>query len=189
MKQVPLLALLLLATSPVLAADVGLRGAADVSLREPAPAGLISELRLGLGAHDPWSPESGTADLRGEILFSKPDSMAENSLIPRLHLGGVLNTGGKTSHAYAGVTWAFDVTQKVFVEASLGGAIHNGEARSKPGRSALGCPTLFREAIGIGYRIDANWSVMGTLEHLSNSGFCRKNRGLTNLGLMLGYRF
>ncbi|OYU46950.1 MAG: deacylase [Rhizobiales bacterium PAR1] len=181
MKQVPLLALLLHATSPVLAADIGLRGA--------APAGPISELRLGLGAHDPWSPESGTADLRGEILFSKPGSMAETSLIPRLHLGGALNTGGKTSHAYAGVTWTLDVTQKIFVEASLGGAIHNGEAAARPGRSALGCPALFREALGVGYRIDANWSVMGTFEHLSNSGLCRKNRGLTNLGVMLGYRF
>lgn len=181
MKHAPLLALLMLAACPLRAGDIG--------LRDTAPAGPIRELRLGLGAHDPWSPESGTADLRGEILFAKPGLMAESSLIPRLHIGGVLNTAGKTSHAYAGVTWAFDVTQKVFVEASLGGALHNGEAAARPGRSALGCPTLFREALGIGYRIDQRWSVIGTLEHLSNSGLCRKNRGLTNLGVMLGYQF
>ena len=32
-------------------------------------------------------------------------------------------------------------------------------------------------------------SLMATIEHSSNAGLCSENRGLTNAGLRLGYRF
>jgi hypothetical protein len=55
------------------------------------------EVRVGATAHDPWSPERGSADVNGELLvgriFTKPDAW-----IPRLHLGASINTGGKTSY-------------------------------------------------------------------------------------------
>jgi lipid A 3-O-deacylase len=38
-------------------------------------------------------------------------------------------------------------------------------------------------------RLGANWSVMATVEHLSNQGTCSDNRGLTNVGARLGYSF
>ena len=30
---------------------------------------------------------------------------------------------------------------------------------------------------------------MGTVEHYSNAGVCDRNRGLTNVGIRLGYSF
>jgi hypothetical protein len=48
---------------------------------------------------------------------------------------------------------------------------------------------MFRESASLGYRITSNVSVMGTVEHISNAGLCDQNRGLTNVGLRLGYRF
>ena len=155
--------------------------------------GLLSEIRLGAMAHDPWSPERGSADIHGQILFAKPFSEAggQGFLIPRLHLGGTISSAGKTSHIHAGLTFTYDITAKFFVEASIGGALHTGKtAIAAPvGRNSMGCPAHFREQLGIGYRIDGNWSVIASAEHLSNAGLCRKNRGLTNLGVSIGYHF
>lgn len=174
--------------------------AADLAGR-PAPAPLapgyssfISELRLGVFAHDPSSPESGSVDINGEILSIKPFTPADPLiafLVPRLHLGGTLNTAGDTSHVYTGLTWTYDITTKLFVEGSIGVAFHNGKTGVivPSDRSALGCSPLVRESGSIGYRIDANWSVMATIEHMSNGGSCGANRGLTNYGVRVGYVF
>lgn len=186
------LIVLVLLHAPALAADIP--AARFPPLAEKSSAvGLLNELRLGVMAHDPWSPERGSADIHGQILFAKPFSVAgeQDFLIPRLHLGGTINSAGKTSHIHAGLTFTYDITAKVFVEASIGGALHTGKtAIAAPAdRNSMGCPAHFREQAGIGYRIDGNWSVIASAEHLSNAGLCRKNRGLTNLGVMIGYRF
>lgn len=155
--------------------------------------GIFSEVRLGLAAHDPWSPERGAADIQGLVLFAKPVKLdgGLDPLLPRFQIGGALSTTGKTSHIHAGFNWTFDVTRQVFVEASLGGALHDGKtARPAPAdRNAMGCAGAFRESVGVGYRLDGNWSVVASLEHLSNAGLCKSNRGLTNLGIGVGYRF
>lgn len=176
--------------------------AADLSPR-PAPAplapvfqsqSLISELRLGVFAHDPWSPEKGGADLNAEILFAKPFQSVDpvwSLLIPRPHIGATVNFEGKTSNAYAGFTWSYDITPKIFIEASFGGAVNNGETGFivPRGRVAMGCNWSFRESASIGYRFAANWSILATVEHFSNAGLCDQNRGLTNVGARLAYTF
>ena len=53
----------------------------------------------------------------------------------------------------------------------------------------LGCTPLFRESGAVGVRLSANWSVMATLERLTNAGACSENRGLTNVGARVGYTF
>ena len=171
------------------------------------PAGLCAavaadELRLGaahrrLGPGSLESREQGSANATAEVLFAKPFTTADlftSYFIPRPHLGGSLNFRGDTSFAYAGLTWTVDITQRIFVEASFGGAVHNGNTQSNPAlipvdRSALGCSPLFRESGSLGYRLTPNWSVMATIEHLSNAGACNQNRGLTNVGARLGYSF
>jgi lipid A 3-O-deacylase len=82
----------------------------------------------------------------------------------------------------------------MFVEASFGGAFHNGDRHSNalstpPDRQALGCSPLFRESGSVGVRLTAHWSVIATIEHLSNGGLCTQNRGLTNVGARIGYSF
>lgn len=177
-------------------------GAADIAgpatyVPPSQPMSFVSELRIGASAQDPWSPEKGSANLTGEVLFAKPFTTADlftSYFVPRPHLGGSLNFDGKTSFAYAGLSWTVDITQRVFVEASFGGALHNGNTQSNPAfvpidRNALGCSPLFRESGSVGYRLSQNWSVMATVEHLSNAGACNQNRGLTNVGARLGYTF
>jgi len=178
------------------AADVS---APQVPMFGAAPASswrLFDEVRAGVLAHDLLSPEDdGVIDINGELLSARLpliDPMSRwHWLSPRLHLGGTLNTAGNTSHAYAGLTWTADVTDKVFLEGSFGGAIHNGDTGpSAPAdESELGCSPLFRESGSIGYRLNTSWSVMASIEHLSNAGLCDANRGLTNYGVRVGYRF
>lgn len=184
-----------LAASLFLFALNGAAGAADMPVLggKSTPMGVFSEVRLGLFTHDPWSPEHGSADFHAQILFVKPfvGKGQGDVLIPRPHLGGALNSDGKTSHLHAGLTWTFDLGEKLFVEGSLGGALHNGKTvvAVPANHNSLGCSLHFREAVGIGYRIDRNWSVIANVEHLSNAGLCGRNRGLTNAGVALGYRF
>jgi lipid A 3-O-deacylase len=187
------IALALLA-SRALAADFG---PAPAYAAPSQPVSFVSELRIGGSAQDPWSPEKGSGNVTGEILFAKPFTPADlfvGYFVPRPHVGGSINFAGKTSFAYAGLTWTVDFTPRWFAEASFGGAFHNGNTEASlafipTDRSALGCSPLFRESGSIGYRLSQNWSVMATIEHLSNAGICSQNRGLTNVGARLGYTF
>ena len=184
----------------IISSALGLLGAVAHAADAVAPYGarpsgvFISEFRLGVFAHDPVSPESGSADVNGEVLFAKPFAAGgwlSDLLIPRLHIGGTANFAGKTSHAYAGLTWTYDFTQQLFVEGSLGGGVNSGKAGlfPVPGHNAMGCNWNFRESASAGYRFAQQWSLMGTVEHMSNAGLCTRNRGLTNYGLRLGYSF
>jgi hypothetical protein len=128
------------------------------------------------------------------LLIGKPYMRHDpfiNFFIPRVHIGGSVNTAGKTSYLYAGLTWNYDITPALFVEASFGGAIHNGDTSPTPapGMSGLGCSPLFRESAAIGYRLNANWSVLVTIDHMSNAGLCAPNSGLTNVGGKVSYRW
>ena len=174
--------------------------AADVPAPQPlqprtaaiAPPPMFWEVRLGGTAHDPWSPEKGSADVNGEILYGKSYvSGNPNPFIPRFHVGTSINTAGKTSYAYAGLTWTFNMTDRSFVEGSFGGAVHNGQTGDVPraGYNGLGCSPLFRESGAIGYRLTQNWSLLVTIDHMSSAGLCNPNRGLTNIGGKIGYRF
>jgi len=162
-----------------------------------AQPSFISEFRFVLSAQDPWGSEGrdGSANLTGELLFAKPFTASDlftSYFIPRPHIGGSLNLDGMTSFAYAGLTWTVDVTPNVFVEGSLGGAVHNGKGHSVNAfdrHQSPGCSPLFRESGSVGVRLSANWSLMATVEHLSNAGSCSENRGLTNIGARVGYSF
>lgn len=162
-----------------------------------APAGLDPstwELRLGAFVHDLMSPESGAADVNVEVLadpFAAARAAPWAPLAPRLHVGVTGAPGARTSLAYAGFTWTFDLTARVFAEVSFGGAVHNGRIGdiAEPGRNAMGCRAAFRESASLGYRVNARWSVMASVEHASNSGLCGQNRGLTNFGVRAGYAF
>jgi hypothetical protein len=188
------LLVLFMGSAGVLAADSKRQAGAPLPVTSP---GILSEFRFGLSAQDPWGAEGrdGSANLSGELLLAKPFTASDlftSYFIPRPHVGGSVNFDGRTSFAFAGLSWTFDVTPNLFVEGSLGGAIHDGKGTVRDpldDHQALGCSTLFREAGSVGVRLSANWSVMATIEHLSNAGACSDNRGLTNVGARVGYSF
>ena len=184
----------------VLAGALALGGVGAARAAEwgpPAKPAFLSELRFGYSAHDPWGRESGSGSLAGEILLQRPFTPADlftSYFVPRPHLGMSGNLAGGTSFAYTGLTWTVDVGSRVFVEGSLGAAVHSGYATRNPflvppDRTPLGCSPLFRESGSVGVRLSANWSLLATVERLSGGGLCGDPKGLTNVGARLGYTF
>jgi len=154
---------------------------------------ILDEMRVGVLLHDPWSPERGSVDFSFQAYFSRPAFQAgvPAFLVPKPFFGAAVNAHGLTSHVHAGLAWSLDLTDRLFIEVGLAGAFHTGRFDPVPGvrRNAMGCAVHFRESAGIGFRLDHNWSLIATVEHLSNGGLCNHNRGLTNLGMQVGYRF
>lgn len=174
----------LLFSAPALAQDFGL-----------------SEIRGGIFSHSVDEPGTfmgmlnaeRVQDINVELLFDMPrltEWLALGELRP--HLGATLSLGGLESMVYAGVSWTVPLFDSpVFVEAAFGGAVHTGDnigPTPMPARS-LGCSVLFHEAASIGVQLTENASIMATIEHASNANLCVDNRGLTNMGVRLGWRF
>jgi len=93
-------------------------------------AGFLSELRGGLLAHNPAGRESGSVDANFEILLVKPFVPADPVMaffVPRLHVGTTISTAGDTSSVYAGFTWSYDFTNRLFGELSFGAGFNNGK--------------------------------------------------------------
>lgn len=171
------------------------RGLALVALLLPASAmaeDVYSEIRLGVLVHDAGlvtvEKERGY-DANVELLFTSPAALDAIGA-PRPHLGASVNSVGDTDQVYGGLTWSYDVTDKLFGEGSLGGAIHDGKLNKKdPGRKALGSRVLFRESLSVGWRFDAHHSLSLMVDHISNANLAPHNAGLDGLGLRYGYRF
>ena len=152
---------------------------------------IISEIRFGADSHGIGGREQGLLDFSGAVLFQKISLGAslDSFLSPRPHVG--FSASSKTSAAYAGLTWTYNVSDPVFVELEFGGALNNspGAGSDLEGRIGMGCSLSFREALNIGYRITPSVSIMLTGEHMSNANLCENNSGLTNAGVRIGYSF
>ena len=158
------------------------------------PYGVLSEVRGGLFYHGYAGREADTIDVNAELISPRvveTNSGWLNYLIPRLHLGGNLNTDGRTSDVYTGLTWTFPIFRRVFGEITLGGSYNDGHTQYVPPLqyAPVGCHLMFRESASLGYQIDDHWSVLATAEHISNDHLCDRNAGITNFGGRVSYRF
>jgi hypothetical protein len=162
------------------------------------------QLRFGAFAHGVGGIEQGTYDLNPEIVFPKlPFGQGHwwSVLIPRPHVGGLINLEGRTSAVYAGALWTFPLPHRFFAELFLDGDKHNGyETNAPPGRAGLGCAYLFHDGGSLGYKLSEHWSVMFTFDHQSNGhgifgtecdglGSNTHNPGINDYGLRVGYAF
>ena len=158
-----------------------------------AQATPIDEFRFGVLMHsiEPGNTEDGV-DVNLELLLRRPtarygDPFLDFALRPRLHLGAGINTVGEASQLYGGLTWDVKLTQKLTLELSFGGAVHNGPTGDDLADS-YGCAASFRESLSVGYALDERWTVYGTVSHMSNAGVCDHNSGLSSAGIRLGYK-
>ncbi|MBO0765424.1 MAG: acyloxyacyl hydrolase [Hyphomicrobiaceae bacterium] len=158
-----------------------------------APLSLIDEVRFGLLAHsvEPSNAEDGV-DVNLEVLFARPATRYDNPwldviLRPRIHVGTSINTAGDTDQLYAGLTWDGKLTQKLSLELTFGGSLHDGPTGDGAADS-YGCSLNFRESISLGYALDQRWTLYGTVAHMSNANLCDHNSGLTSVGVRLGYK-
>ena len=160
---------------------------------------VVDEFKFGVLAHDVGlfdkHVESG-ADINFEMLFTPPEFFRVIGS-PRPHLGGSLNTAGKTNDGYFGLTWGITLIQNlfgwgggVFANGSLGGALQDGFTNSAPpDRKKLGSTALLRESIELGYQLTPNLSVSGFVDHMSNANLAPHNAAITDAGARLGFKF
>jgi hypothetical protein len=169
--------------------------AAAIESYTPAdhPFWTIDEVRVGVLDHalEDTVSERGVA-LNLEVLGGRFGGGYENGILnflltPRPHLGTTLGFG-KTDEFYWGVTWDAKLSGPAFLEASFGGAAHDG-AVSTPGEPSYGCEVNFRESASVGFSLTAQWRLLATVDHMSNANLCHPNHGLTNAGIRLGYHF
>lgn len=161
--------------------------------------GIVDEVRLGGSTFLKGSvpDEEDGVFISGEVLFDpfwagSGQPLVDILLRPRPHLGASVSAGDGTDQVYAGLTWNLPLGQLVFLEASFGGTVHNGELHQDPGDTnlQLGCRFLFRESAGLGLNLGERWRVMGSVDHSSHASLCDDhNDGLTHVGASLGYRF
>jgi lipid A 3-O-deacylase len=159
---------------------------------QAAALGILDETRVGVLAHDiPLGDphrEPGL-DINGELLFVSPD-LLHFFWAPRPTLGTNINTAGKNSSVYFGLTWEANFTSLFFADLGLGGAVHTGPDNSTSSdHKGLGTRLLFHESLSAGFRITQIWNVSVYVDHISNANLGNHNPGVTDAGLRLGYVF
>ncbi len=162
----------------------------------------LDEVRLGVFAHNWIHDEAAPVDTSIEVLsaplsfpgYNNP-GIAGNPWVswffdPRINVGGMINTRGRTSYSFTGFTWRIPIYKKFFFEGELGGAVNNAPDYHELGRVDMGCALTFRESGGFGYQFTENWDLIASIEHVSHATFCTHiNPGLTQVGVRIGYKF
>jgi hypothetical protein len=159
----------------------------------PKGAGFLSEIRLGVLAHDPsgllsgFRREHGT-DLNGEMIFSSALPLFGGVLRPAI--GGTLNLQGDTSKLYAYGRWEYAVNSRFFIATGLGLAWHDGYTQLvRWDRKALGSHLLFHIPLEAGLNLDRRNSLSVYFDHMSNAYLKPENEGMDTVGIRYGIRF
>ena len=149
-----------LAIAPAAAADMSSLGI-DNSMPPPAPViapgpttyiNFLDEARVGVYAHNWIHDEGAPVDVSGELL-SNPIGYANNIggpwfswfFNPRINIGAMINTEGKTSYGFTGLTWRIPIYKGFFFEGEFGAAVNTSTLRDEPDRVNTGCRWDFRE--------------------------------------------
>lgn len=128
--------------------------------------------------------------LNGEVVFASPDALAGIGS-PRPYTGADLAIADDPIHfIYGGLTWDFRLSDKLYLAASLGGAVTTADNLKNPtSYKALGCRVLFHVGAALGYDVTEHWTVQAYLDHFSNANLCEPNNGAEAVGVRIGYRF
>lgn len=182
------------ATFIALAAACAVTGAAQAQ---------ISEVRLGLLAHDLARNIEDGEQITGQILFDSPDAF-EIIFSPRPYLYGSFNTAGNTNLGAAGLAWTGNFTDRFSAELGFGISYNDGVkdvSQLDPGdpdrirlansRALLGSRWLFHTQIGADYALTRNWAVGAYYEHFSHGQILAsgRNQALDEAGVRVSYRF
>jgi lipid A 3-O-deacylase len=166
-------------------------------------AGLLDEAWVGGLAHDVsdigQGKESDTADVQIEIDGKSP-SFLRFLGAPRPNATLALNSAGRTNSGSLGLTWNHRLVDRLCGSVDFGLSLTDGVTAPPPGpegayvashRLLLGSKVLFREAVGVEWRLSDRWALGPEFVHMSNGlVFARRyNQGINDAGVRLGYRF
>jgi hypothetical protein len=167
--------------------SVGAALVASLAVAGVCEAGGLSEVRLGVLAHDPMINKEHGVDLNAELYFG---SWTGGSWQLRPSIGGTVALGDDaTSFAFLDLNYGGPISDTWFLEFSFGGAVHDGKLETTdPDRKELGSRVLFHAAVEIGVMLNESMSLSIYADHLSNAGIEERNEGLETAGLRLGIR-
>jgi hypothetical protein len=166
----------------------------------PALAQDFHQVWLGGLAHNvAGGAESGTADVLLEVETAKPRALRPIGA-PRLSLSLAANPEGHSNLASFGLVWDRRLTGRLSATFGFGLGFSNGLVEPRSGlhaesdrenRLLLGSHVLFREAVGLDWRLTRRWSIGVEYIHASNGdvlGPHDYNSSLNQAGVRLGYR-
>jgi hypothetical protein len=166
-------------------------------------AGLLDEVWVGGFAHDisdlGGGKESGTWDVSLEADSVKPRALRFLGA-PRVNAFLMLNSRGLSNFGAAGLTWDHRLVSHLYATADFGVGYADGVLTAPPGRAGewlrerrllLGSRALFREAVGVHWKLSRRWLIGAEFTHDSNGHILAShyNEGITDVGLRVGYRF
>lgn len=176
-------------------ASIGLSAVFAIGMASSSTAiagdNFLSEIRAGALAHDQGftSHKEDGVDVSGEIVFGDTGWFGGGWTL-RPNIGADINTDGNTNQAYVGMLLGHQLFGPMFFDVGAGGAWHDGKLdTTDPERHSLGCRVLFHLEGDLGVDLGESWAVMVHIDHISNADLCDRNEGLTNLGVLIGYRF
>lgn len=182
-----------------------LAGGLGCTTATAAQAQAISEVRFGVLAHDVANLGAGqkdvnSADLQIEVLSGRPRVLRWLGG-PRVIGTYALNSAGETSGGSVGLAWDHRLFSRRLVgEFTLGPAYSDGVRDAPAGpagaelrahRLLIGSHYLFRESLGLDWRMTPRWAIGITFAHFSNGSLLGEgpNESENSLGLRVGYRF
>jgi lipid A 3-O-deacylase len=184
---------------------VGAAVAAVLLLMLPvvASADVIDEVSVTGLAHDVsdigHGKENGTEDIQLEVDTTRPQLLRFLGA-PRINAFIALNTAGRTNSAGAGLVWDHRLFGPIYASADLGLAVNDGVTDAALGpagvydrehRLLLGSRVLFREALGLEWRLARHWAIGAEYVHQSNGQILSHgaNESINDAGVKLAYRF
>lgn len=152
-----------------------------------------AEIRLGAGLYDTGPATRHTQDgasYNAEFVLPSPE-MFSGIGSPRPYVGvDFANVDNAISVGYAGLTWDYSVTDRLYVSGSLGGAVNNAkELRNSQFTRNLGSNFGFHVGAAVGFDFTENLTGQAYVNHFSNAGLAPPNGGHESTGVRLGYRF
>ena len=174
------------------------------ALLAAAPAhAQISELRVGVVAHDLVDHAEDGPQIALEALFNSPDWLGWAGS-PRPYLYGSFNTQGYTNLGAAGLHWTGRLTDRLSLEGAFGISYNDGvedvvdlppddpyRIETARTRALLGSRWLFHSRLGVDVALTERWAVGAYYEHFSHGQILAegRNQALDEAGVRLSYRF
>lgn len=163
----------------------------------------ISEVRLGVVAHDLARNIEDGVQITGQLVFDSPDIL---SFVwsPRPYVYGSFNSAGNTNLGSAGLLWTGQLSDRWSIDGGFGVAYHDGvrdvsqlppsdpdRIRLANSRALLGSRLLFHTQLGLDYAVTPSVAVGVYYEHFSNGQILGqgRNQGLDEVGARISWRF
>ena len=178
-------------------------GLAVLSLSAGIAQAQISEVRVGVVAHDLARNIEDGVQLSGQIVFDSPGFLSP-VLSSRPYLYGSFNSAGNTNLGAAGFLWTGNFSERWSLDGGFGVAYHDGvrdvsdlppsdpdRIRLAGSRALLGSRFLFHTQLGLDYAVTPRVAVGVYYEHFSNGQILGKgrNQGLDEIGARISWRF